>query len=138
MGIAYRIAEALDCTVVVWDGNITKEEHAEHLVRLAADTQWPPGGFHLTDLTTVTNVTLPDPELVDVLIEGTQMREHVEKVIIVRPAFLRATCIEESGAALGGIPKQFSDLDRACAHLGVSAGTVRATIDELREELTTE
>ena len=134
MGIAYRINTALGCTIVVWDGNITAEQQAEHIQLLAADPAWPPGR-HLTDLTTVAHVTLPDPTLVDALIEGTDVREHVDKAIVVRPEFLRGTCIQESGAAHGGIPQAFSDLDHACAHLDLNASTVRATIDELRDEL---
>ena len=134
MGIAYRIDKNLGCTVVVWDGSITAEQHTEHVQRLAADMDWPPG-THLTDLTTVTDVTLPDPSLVELLIEGTGMRELVEKAIVVRPEFLRGSCIERSGQSRGGVPMPFSDLDRACEHLNLDKVSVRTTIDELREEL---
>jgi len=135
MGIAYRINKALGCTVVVWDGSITAEHQTEHVLRLAADPEWPPGRVHLTDLTTPTEVTLPDPTLVDVLIEGTDVRDHVDKAIVVRPGFLSGTCIQESRTSLGARSRPFSDLDRACAHLNVNAATIRTTIEALREEL---
>jgi hypothetical protein len=135
VGIVYRIDKTLDGVVAVWDGSITPQDHAEQVVRLAADTDWPPGRFHLTDATTVADFTLPDPGLVDVLLEGTGVREHVAKVVIVRPEFLRGSCIEESGASFGGTTKAFSDITSACAHLGVNDRTIRATIDGLREEL---
>jgi len=136
MGIAYRIDHGLGCTVVVWDGSVTAEQQTQHVLRLAADSEWPPGRLHLTDLTTVTDVTLPDSSMVDVLIEGTSMREEVKKAIVVRPDFLGGSCIQDSGSSLGGSPTPFSDLDQACAHLNVNASTVRATIRELRDELT--
>lgn len=135
MGIAYRIDKALDCAVVVWDGRVTAEEQREHVLRLAADRQWPPGGFQLTDLTTVTDVALPDGELVELLIEGTNIREQLEAVILVRPDFLEGAWIEDAVKVRGAIPKPFRDLDLACAHLGVSAPAIQLTIDQLRQEL---
>ena len=135
MGIAYRIDQSLGCTVVVWDGSVTAEQQTRHLMRLAADSEWPPGRLHLTDLSSVTDVTLPDASLVDVLIEGTAMRDGIEKALVVRPEFLRESCIQDSGSSFGSRPTPFSDLDEACAHLNVSASMVRATLGELREEL---
>ena len=135
MGIAYRIDDTLDCAVVVWDGRVTAEEQTEHVLRLAADTRWPPGGFVLTDLTTATDVTLPDGDLVEVLTEGMNLREQFESVILVRPAFLERTWIDDAVEVRGAMPTPFTDLDDACAHLGVNTSAVQRTIDQIRQKL---
>jgi hypothetical protein len=135
MGISYRIDDILDCVVVVWDGRVTAEEQMEHVLRLAADRRWPPGGFMLTDLTTATDVTLPDGDLVEVLTEGMNAREQLKAVILVRPAFLEETWIDDAVELRGAIPTPFTDLDSACAHLGVSTPAVQRTIDDVRQEL---
>ena len=135
MGIGYRIDTTLDCAVVVWDGRVSAEEQVEHLLRLAADQQWPPGGFQLTDLTTVADVVLPDGDLVDALTEGMNVGERLETVIVVRADFLQGTWIDDAVKLRGAIPKPFSDLDRACAHLGVRTPAIRHTIAEIRREL---
>ena len=135
MGISYRIDDTLDCAVVVWDGRVTAEEQMEHVLRLAADGRWPPTGFLLTDLTTVTDVTLPDSDLVEVLTEGIDMREQHKAVILVRPAFLDGAWFDDAVKLRGAIPTPFTDLDSACAHLGVSTAAVQRTIDEVRHEL---
>jgi hypothetical protein len=134
MGISYRIDATLDCAVVVWHGRVTAEEQTEHVLRLAADRQWPPGGFLLTDLTTATDVTLPDGDLVEVLTEGLN-REQLRAVILVRPEFLGGTWTDEAANLRGAIPTPFTDLDGACAHLGVSTPAVQRTIDQVRQEI---
>jgi hypothetical protein len=136
MGIAYRIYPDIGFTVVVWHGPVSVEDTVDHLVRLAADAQWPPGLRHLTDLRTVTSVALPDPELLDVLFEGSHWRdEDLEKVVVVAAELLQRTTVQDAAASLGMNAKPFGDLDAACAHLGVDAGIVRATIGDLRAEV---
>lgn len=116
MGIVYRIDQALDCTIVVWDGDITADDHVHHLLRLAADPDWPPAR-HLTDLTTVGEVMLPDPLLMDALVEGTPIRDEIAKVIIVRPGFLCEHWIQDSGASVTGLPEVCTNVAAACASL---------------------
>ena len=135
MGIAYRIDRALGFTLVVWHGDVTAQHAEEHLVQLAADREWPPGRLLLTDISTVGRVTLPDPHLLDLLLEGTDLREGLEKVVVVPPAFLVGNGIENAAASLGLSTRPFAELDAACEHLGVNATAVRGTIDELREEI---
>jgi hypothetical protein len=135
MGIAYRTHSDLGCIVVVWHGEVTADETAEHLVRLADDPAWPPRRAHLTDLTTATELALPSADLVDALTEGTDVRERVARAIVIRPGLVDETDVEEAGGSLGLIPEVFTDLDHACAYLDVNAPAVRATIDELRAGL---
>jgi hypothetical protein len=135
MGIAYRIDHVLGFTLVVWHGDVTAQDAKEHLVQLAADSQWPPGRLLLTDISTVGRVTLPDPELLELLLEGTDLRERLEKVVVVPPAFLRGNGIEKAAASLGMKAKPFGDLDAACDHLGVDPASVRTVTDELRREI---
>jgi hypothetical protein len=133
VGIVYRIDRELDCTVVVWDGDVTADDHVQHLLRLAADPDWPPAR-HLTDLTTVGEVTLPDPRLMDALVEGSPMRE-IAKVILVRPGFLGDDWIQDSGASVIGVPEVCTDVGAACVYLGVDPVVMRSTLDELRSPI---
>jgi hypothetical protein len=135
MGIAYRIDRARGLTVFVWHGTVTERDTIDHLLQLAADTEWPNGRLSLTDLTTVGDVVLPDADLLDELVAGTDLREKLEKVVVVRPELLRGSSIKEAAASVGMDPKPFGDLESACAHLGVDVHVVRATIADLRESL---
>jgi hypothetical protein len=134
VGIVYGIDRELDCTIVVWDGDITGDDHVRHLLRLAADPDWPPAR-HLTDLTTVGEVTLPDPLLVDALVEGSPMRDEIAKVILVRPGFLGEHWLQDSGASVTGVPEVCTDVAAACAYLGVDPVVVRSRLDGLRSPI---
>jgi len=107
----------------------------QQLIRLASDLEWPPGPRHLVDGTTLGTVILPDPELLELLYEGTKFVEEVRIAVVVGPDFFDEardryhTAVEAFDAAT------FFDLDRACTYLDVDASTVRATIEELRHEL---
>lgn len=138
MGIAYRADRTLGCTVSVWDGIVTGADVREHLVRLAGDNDWPPGHLHLTDLTTITKASVPDPELLDLLYEGTNVAEELRVAVVVRagPDFepdLRYATATEAVAAT-----TFADLPLACAFLAVQEDAIQATIIELRQELEAE
>lgn len=135
MGIAYRIDRALGFTLVVWHGDVTSSDAVDHLVQLAADRQWPPGRLILTDLTTVGRVTLPDAELLDLLLEGTDLRERLEKVVVVPPAFLHRDGIEKAAASLRMDARPFGNLEAACRHLGVDSTAVEQQIIELRRDI---
>jgi hypothetical protein len=134
VGIVYRIDQALDCTIVVWDGDITADDHMQHLLRLAADPDWPPSR-HLTDLTTVGEVTLPDPRLMDALVEGSPMRDEIAKVILVRPGYLDEDWIQDSGASVNGVPEVCTNLAAAGVHFGVDPTSMQSALDQLRSPL---
>ena len=86
MAIAYRADRELGCTISVWDGVVTGADVRQHLVRLAGDRDWPPrGNLHLSDLTTVTKATVPDPELLELLYEGTNVATDLKVAVVVRP-----------------------------------------------------
>jgi hypothetical protein len=131
MGIVYRIDPALDCTIVVRDGVITADDHVQHLLRLAADPDWPPAR-HLTDLTTVGEVTAPDPKLMDALVEGSPMRDDIAKVIIMRPGVPRRAL----DTGLRSVSRwrargMYQRRGRVCPP-GVDPTVMRSTLDELR------
>ena len=135
MGILHRVVPDLGLTVVLWYDAITDEESVEHLVRLAADPEWRPGLPHLTDMRTVTSVTLPDPELVELLFEGSHWRdEDFVQVVVVSPALLQTTTVQDNAASLGMNAKPFGDIAAACARLEVDPIRVSATLAELRSE----
>ena len=135
MGIAYRADRALGCTTSVWDGSIGAADVRQHLLRLAEDREWPPGRLHLTDLTTITDATVPDAELLDLLYEGTNLAEELEVAVVVRADFPGSTDLRFASAAREMRAASFTDLVLACAHLGIPASGAQATIRELREEL---
>jgi hypothetical protein len=135
VGIAYRAVRSLGCTVSVWDGTITAEDVRRHLIRLAGDNNWPPGRLHLTDLTTITKATVPEPELLDLLYEGTNVAQDLKVAVVVRPeprftADLRYASAAEELSAI-----TFDDFALACAYLGVRPGAIQETLSALRQEL---
>ena len=135
MGIAYRADRSVGCTTSVWDGSIDGEEVRRHLVVLAGDREWPPGPLHLTDLTTITDATIPDPVLVDLLYEGTNLSEELKVAVVVRSEFMRGPDLRFASATREMHATAFADLDHTCAYLGIGAEGARATIENLREEL---
>jgi hypothetical protein len=136
MSIAHRLLPDVGLTVVVWHEEVTAEESVEHLVRLAEDPCWPPGSLHLTDMRTVTTVTLPDPELLELLFEGSHWRdEDLEKVVIVAAELLRRTIVEDAANALGINARVVGDVASACAHLRIDPVRIAITLDELMSEI---
>ena len=135
MGIVYRTDRTLGCTTSVWDGSIDAHDVQQHLFRLAEDHSWPPGPLHLTDLTTMTRATIPNPELLDLLYEGTNLAEELKVAVVVRSEFLRRPALRFKSATREIGAKTFADLDLACAYLGIGAAWARTTLEDLREEL---
>ena len=135
MGIAHRSDPAAGCTTSVWDGSLDAHDVRQHLIRLAEDRAWPPGPLHLTDLTTMTGASIPNPELLDLLYEGTNLPEELNVAVVVQPEFLRKPTLQFASATRAMHATVFTDLDLACTHLGISAATARTTISELRDEL---
>ena len=136
MGIAHTVVPDLGLTIVVWHGDVTEDDSVNHLVHLAEDPHWPPGLLHLTDMRTVGNVTLPDPELLELLFDGSHWRdEDLEKVVIVAAELLRSTTIEDAAAAFGMNAMVFGDVESACAHLRIDAKSIVGVLDELRSEI---
>ncbi len=119
--------------IVVWNRDITADDQVPHLLRLAADPDWPLGR-HLTDRTTVGEVTLPDPLLIDALVEGSSMRDEIARVILVRPGFLAEQWIQDSGSETG-VPEVCTDVEAACVCLVVDPTVMRSTLVELRSPL---
>jgi hypothetical protein len=135
MGIAYRADRSLGCTTSVWDGDVSTEDVQQHLIRLAGDPEWPPGQLHLTDLTTIGDVSIPDPELLALLYEGTNLSEELKVAVVVRADFVDSADLRFASAAQEMSATTFTDLALACTYLGLSETEVRATIEDLREQL---
>jgi hypothetical protein len=136
VGISYSIDPKRNGIVVVWDGAVSADEHVEHLLRIAADTRWPPTRYSITDLTTVTAMTLPNEYVFDALVDGTDVLESFEPVIVASPV-KTGDELSDSARSLGLRPKVFFSLDEACEHLGIDSAQVHATVRALRDDLAT-
>jgi hypothetical protein len=130
VAITYRINAALGLTASVWDGSVTGDDARKHLLRLAADSHWPPGPLQLSDLTTLREAAIPDEELVDLLHEGTSLYNDMKIVLVLTPEMLYPPKALRNVATM-----MFTDLDRASRFLEVDEATVRTMIDEARNEL---
>jgi hypothetical protein len=106
----------------------------EHVLRIARDERWAPTRYSVTDLRTVTKMSLPNEHVLDALVDGTEMRETVEQVILVRPG-VDCEALSDAARSLGLRPRFFVDFDQACEHLGIDAAQLQATIARLRSEL---
>ena len=134
MAIVHRAVTLHSCTFEIWDGDIDEEEVRAHILRLAEDPDWPPGALNLVDLSTVRNISIPDPELVALLREGTLLETELKTALVV-PRLVGADALqyEESAEATG--VTAFDDLPSASMHLGIPVATTLALIDELRHSL---
>ena len=133
MGICYRLNADLGLTVEVWDGDVTAEDCRRHLIELAEDPLWPPGAREIIDVTTLGDLSLPDPELVDMLVEARNLLDDIRLVLVVTPDDLYPER-KARWAAVRAVPlMSFTDLDRASEFLQVDPATVRAMVDEARE-----
>jgi hypothetical protein len=135
MGIGYRIDPDLGLTVVVWDGRVTAEDCRCHLTALTEDTRWPPGPRQITDVTSLRDFGLPDPELVDILVEGLDVLGDLKLVVVVTPGDLYPKSEARFKATRDPATMIFTDVDRASRYLDVDEARVRAMVDEVREEL---
>jgi hypothetical protein len=135
MGIGYRADRALGCTIAVWDGDISAADARNHLVRLARDPDWPPGSCHLTDLRTIRAIVMPDPELVELLLEGSNLVKNMRIAVIV-PAEFPARSEERYETSMNQMQAAtFTDLDAACEYLGRDSTDVASVLEQVRQEL---
>ena len=133
MSIRYRAERALGCTIAVWDGDITGDDALQHVFRIAGDPDWPPGPRHLADLTTVGTVTIPDPELVEILFEGTNLTAEIRIAVILRPDFVSTAADARFETSMGTMnAATFVELDAACQYLALNSRDVAAIIEALR------
>ena len=129
MGIEYRADKALGCTIAVWDGDTTATDARNHLVQLAQDPDWPPGRCHLTDLTSIGKIVMPDPELVDLLLEGSNLARDMRIAVLV-PIELSATEDERYEPSMDQMQAAtFTNLEAACEYLDLNPEQVASVIE---------
>jgi len=63
----------------------------DQLLCLASDPEWPAGPRHLIDATTIGTVVAPDPELMELLYEGTNLVQQMRIAVVVHPEFFDET-----------------------------------------------
>jgi hypothetical protein len=135
MGIVHEAVGSHRCTFEVWDGDIDEREVVGHLSRLAEDRDWPPGALNLVDLTTVRNITIPDPELVALLREGTVLETDLKTALVVRAEIDNPDARRYDEAAIATGVTQFTDLRSASAHLGIPLEASLRHMQRLRQSL---
>jgi hypothetical protein len=135
MGIGYWLNKELGLTVEVWDGDVTADDCRRHLIELAEDPLWPPGLREIIDVTTLGDLSLPDPELVNMLVEAKNLLDDIKLVLVLTPDDLYPKR-EARWNAVRALPvMSFTDLDRASTFLDVDQATVRAIVADVREAL---
>jgi hypothetical protein len=134
MPIAHHAVRLHSCTFEVWDGDIDEQEVRAHILRLAEDPDWPPGALNLVDLSTVGNISIPDPELVALLREGTVLETELNTALVV-PALFNAEAPRYAEAAHATGVTTFGDVRSALAHLGIPPEAALGFMDQLRQSL---
>jgi hypothetical protein len=136
MAIAHRLIPELGLSIVVWHAEVTADDSVDHLVRLAEEPSWPPGVLHLIDMRTVTSMTMPDPELLELLFEGSPWRyEDLDKVVIVAAESLQQTMVQDAVANFGMNVHLFVDVASACTHLRIDPLLISDTLEKLNYAL---
>ncbi len=131
MGIAHRAEPSVGCTFDVWDGEVSAEDIRQHLIRLADDPKWPAGHAHLTDLTTLTNSPVPDPDVLDALYEGTGLADDLKVAVVVPADFPTDISLQYSTVTERLVARTFTDIGLACAYLGVDQTRAHEVLDDL-------
>ncbi len=134
MAIAHEAVRSQGCTFEVWHGDIDDNEVRAHLLRLAEDPNWPPGALNLVDLSTVGNISVPDPELVALLREGTVLETELKTALIVSE-YVDATAPRYEEAARATGVTTFGDLRSASAYLGIPHDISLGLMDRLRRSV---
>jgi hypothetical protein len=135
MPIVYRADRALGCTIVVWDGDLTSRDMQQQLRRMSADPDWPPGPRHLVDSTTIGTVSMPEPDLLELLYEGTNLLRQMRVAAIVRPDLVAAAGVPYKTATHEFHVATFADLRPASEYLGLNFTAVQTVIEELRRQI---
>jgi hypothetical protein len=135
--IAYRADRTLGCTVVVWHGTVTSREMDRQLRHLATDPDWPAGPRHLIDASTIGTVTVPDPELLELLYDGVDLARELRVAIVLAPGFLDVVGMQYRTTTHDFHAAIFVDRDQACTYLGLDSMAVETVINELRRGLET-
>lgn len=135
MGIVHIAVASHSCTFEVWDGDIDEVEVQAHLFRLAEDVSWPPGSLNLVDLSTVGSISVPDPELVALLREGTVLANELKTALVVRPEFATVNAPRYTDVARATGVTAFTDIPSASRHLGIPTQASLSTMDGLRQSL---
>jgi hypothetical protein len=135
MGISHLAVADYGCTYEVWDGDIDGEEVRAHLVRLAEDAHWPPGVLNLVDLSTVGVISVPDPDLVALLREGTVLEQELRTALVVRAEFLGENAPAYDDAARATGVTAFTDVSSACEHLALPLDVSLRFMELLRSTL---
>jgi hypothetical protein len=133
MGIVHTAMASHSCTFEVWDGDIDEAEVEEHLFRLAEDADWPPGLLNLVDLSTVGTISIPDPELVALLREGTILENELKTALVVRSEFINANAPQYNEAARATGVTAFTDIPSASEHLGIPLHASLSVMERLRQ-----
>ena len=132
MAIEYQLDMSRGLTLVVWDGDVTFDESTNYLIRLAADSDYPPGPLHLTDLTTAADVAPPETDLLTELVAGS---DPFRMAIVAPDTSAAARHFEEAAEAVGTTVAVFDDLQAAGAWLGIDHEAAGATLDAIRRDL---
>jgi hypothetical protein len=135
VGISHVAVAEYRCTFEIWHGDIDEAEVHAHLLRLAQDRDWPPGVLNLVDLTTVGRIAVPDPELVEILREGTVLEHELRTALVVPIEFLDPSRPQYDEAARATGVTTFTDLLSATDHLGLPFEESQRILDELRRSL---
>ena len=135
MTIAHMAIAEQRCTFEVWDGDIDEGEVRAHLLRLAEDPEWPPGALNLVDLSTMGDVTVPDPELVELLREGTILETELKTALVVSPEIIGTNRPQYDEAARATGVTVFTDSHTASEHLGIPPEITQKVLELLRQAL---
>jgi hypothetical protein len=143
MGIAYRCAAELRCTLIVWDRDVTPEQWTTHIERLVNDPAWASCPRALIDLTTV-----GDHEGItdDV---GREMAKRwraaapdvgsLKFAILPNGAWDQARTFEEELESFPGIHTMlFNDMGTASIWLGIDYVAARRVLADVRAEIRAE
>lgn len=139
MGITYHLDKQRRTTFVRWEGVVAADEFLTHVRRLIADSAWPTGRRHLTDLRSASS----DPSIDEATLEAAAnlFGEHRDKIanmqiaIVAEKEFPKSRIFERYFSKYGANVIVFAQIATACVWLGIDAYEAERILQELRGSL---
>jgi hypothetical protein len=138
MGIAYRCDPTLQCTFVVWHGDVTPDEFRAHADHMFVDPAFPPGPKLLGDLRTTAaqarSVTGPGlREIGERWTAKARVLPNMRFALLPNETWKTARRVVEKQIMTATIEFGFFDeVHDAAQWLGIDSTAAAAILDELR------
>jgi hypothetical protein len=139
LAIAYHCDRVKGITYAIWDGPITADEWRATAQRQAEDSEWPAGGFYISDLRKavldVQEFRAALGSVADVYRNSGKLPVGMKHAILAPSVFGLADDFQEWMSRTRIESIAFNDLETACTWLGIDVEEADSVLKNLHVEL---